>query len=78
MYKNMSAGPQWLTLVILAIWEAEIRKIMVQGQPMEIVQEIPSPKITRAKWTVGVTQMVERLFARSNSSPTYKKRKHAI
>jgi hypothetical protein len=30
--------------VILATWEANIRKIMVQGQPWQIVQETPSPK----------------------------------
>jgi hypothetical protein len=40
---------QWLTLVILATWKTEIRKIMVQGQPGQIAHKIPSPKITRAK-----------------------------
>jgi hypothetical protein len=42
--KNTSAGCQWLTPVILAIWEAEIRRIAVQSQPGQIVHEIPSPK----------------------------------
>jgi hypothetical protein len=28
---------QWLTPVILNTWEAEIRKIMVQSQPRQIV-----------------------------------------
>jgi hypothetical protein len=28
----LGAGSQWLTLIILAIWEAEIRRIMVRGQ----------------------------------------------
>jgi hypothetical protein len=37
-------------------------------------------KITRAKWTTGMTQMVEHLFYKyealsSNSSPTKKKKK---
>jgi hypothetical protein len=27
------AGHQWLTPVILAIWEAEIRRIIVQSHP---------------------------------------------
>jgi hypothetical protein len=27
------SGHQWLTPVILAIWEAEIRRIMVGGHP---------------------------------------------
>jgi hypothetical protein len=30
--------------VILATWEAEIGRIMVQGQTREIVYETPSPK----------------------------------
>jgi hypothetical protein len=34
----------WLTLVILATWETEIRRIMVQGQPVQIVHETLSPK----------------------------------
>jgi hypothetical protein len=36
-------------LVILASWEAEIRKITVQSQPRQIVLEIPISKIARAK-----------------------------
>jgi hypothetical protein len=30
------ARRQWLTPVILATWEAEIRRIMVRGQPRQI------------------------------------------
>jgi hypothetical protein len=33
------AGCWWLTLVILAIQEAEIRRIMVQSQPGQIVHK---------------------------------------
>jgi hypothetical protein len=33
--------------VILATWEAEIRRITVRSQPRQIVMETPSPKITR-------------------------------
>jgi hypothetical protein len=34
----------WFMTVILAVWEAEIRRIMVQGQLGQIVHEIPSPE----------------------------------
>jgi hypothetical protein len=49
------AGHQYLPPVILATWEAEMRRIMVQGQP-KLVLETPISKITRAKWTEGVVQ----------------------
>jgi hypothetical protein len=35
---------------------------MVQDQPRQIVHEIPISKITRAKWTVGMVQVVEHLL----------------
>jgi hypothetical protein len=35
---------QWFILVILAIWEAEIGRVKVQGQPRQRVLETPSPK----------------------------------
>jgi hypothetical protein len=40
--------------VILATWEAEIKRISVQGQPRKIVQETLSPK-TKSKmdWRCG-------------------------
>jgi hypothetical protein len=68
-------GHQWLTLVILATWKAEIGRIMIQGQPREIVCETPL-KISRPKWA----QTVECLFCKhealsSNHNPTKKKKK---
>jgi hypothetical protein len=38
----------WLTLIILAIWEAEARRMVVQGHPRQIVHETLISKITKA------------------------------
>jgi hypothetical protein len=45
--------------VILATWEAEIRRIMVGGQSRQTVCETPVSKISRAKLTGGVAEEVE-------------------
>jgi hypothetical protein len=39
--------------IILAIWEAEIRRIKVQGQPGQIVSRDHISKTTKAKNVVG-------------------------
>jgi hypothetical protein len=42
--KRFTARCWWLMPVILATWETEIRRIMVQGQPRKIVRKTLSPK----------------------------------
>jgi hypothetical protein len=50
--KNKVARHQWLTPVILAAQEAEIKRITVQSQPSQIVHETLSQKksITKKGW----------------------------
>jgi hypothetical protein len=80
--KNISAaGCWWLTLIILAIGEAEIGRIAVQGQPWQIVLETPISKISRAKRIGGMVQVVEHLLYKhkaldSNLCPTKKRNSH--
>jgi hypothetical protein len=42
--KKKEARHWWLTSVILGIWEAEIGRITVLGQPGQIVYKTPFPK----------------------------------
>jgi hypothetical protein len=55
------AGCRCLTPVILATWEAEIRRTVVQDQLEQIVHETPISKIARASG--GMAQVVEHLPA---------------
>jgi hypothetical protein len=55
---------QLLMLVILVTWDAEIRRIETLVQIIQIVHKIPSPKITRAKRTGGVAQVLEHLLCK--------------
>jgi hypothetical protein len=48
----------WLTPVIPATQEAEIRRIAVQSQPGQIVFEILSRKNLSQKWAGGVAHVV--------------------
>jgi hypothetical protein len=52
-----------LGAVIPAIQETEIRK-MIQGQLRQITGETPISKLTRAKRTGGVAQIVEHLLCK--------------
>jgi hypothetical protein len=42
--KEITAGCQWLTPVILATWEAEIRRTSVPDSPEQIEHKTPSLK----------------------------------
>jgi hypothetical protein len=51
----------WLTSVILATREAEIRRILVQSQPGKIVLKTLSQKNPAQKRAGGVAQVIELL-----------------
>jgi hypothetical protein len=50
--KKMPAGHWWLTPIILANQEADIRRIQIQSQPRQIVPQDPILKIpiTKKDW----------------------------
>jgi hypothetical protein len=78
--KGLEPGAGGCRLSIPATWEAEIGGITVRGQSGQIIRETSSPKITTAKWTGGVAQIVEHLLSKcetlnSNPSPTKKSRR---
>jgi hypothetical protein len=61
--KNLrtKAKHQWLTLIILATQEAEIRRITVQARPGKQFIRPYLPKYPTRKKAGGVTQVVEHL-----------------
>jgi hypothetical protein len=67
--KTNSARRQWLTPIILATQEAEIKRIMVQSQPGKIVQETLSRKTLHKNRTGGVAQGEDPEF-----KPQYRKK----
>jgi hypothetical protein len=53
---NKKAGCLWLMLIVLVTQEAEIRRIMVQSQPRELVRETLSRKTLHKNRAGGVAQ----------------------
>jgi hypothetical protein len=69
--QNRRARHPWLTPVILATEEAEIRRIVVQNHPGQIVHKTPSQKyLTHKKRAGGVAQGIIPEF-----KPSYHKKK---
>jgi predicted P-loop ATPase len=64
---------QWLTPVILATQETEIRRMAVQSQPRQIVHKTLSRKNSSQKRTGGVAQGVGPEF-----KPQYHKKKKIL
>jgi hypothetical protein len=53
-FKKIPTGHWWLTPVILATQEAEVRRIMVQSHPRQIVRKTPSrifPSHKMGQWS---------------------------
>jgi hypothetical protein len=65
----------WLTPVILATQETEIRRIMVRSQPWQIVHEILSQKDQSQKRAGGVAQSVGPEFKPWDHKKKKKERK---
>jgi hypothetical protein len=83
MFKPESGdGRWWLSPIILATQEAEIRRITIQSQPGQIVFNTPISKITRANWSGAVAYVVECLLCKClkflNSNPTPTKNQNKI
>jgi hypothetical protein len=71
--KNKLAGHWWLTPVILATWEAGIRR--TADLPAQAnTSEDPISKINRAKWTGDVAQAAEHLLCKCEEPLVKKKR----
>jgi hypothetical protein len=70
--KGKIARCQWLPPVILATWESEIRRIVVESQPAEMVHKTLSQNYPNTKKGGEVAQVVE---PHSNPNAANKKKK---
>jgi hypothetical protein len=81
--KEKKSRCRWLTYVVLATWEGEIRRIEVWDQPWQILCGTPHhQKINAAKWIRGMSQTIEHKLCKckalsSNPSPIKKKKSGA-
>jgi hypothetical protein len=66
---------RWLTPVILATQEAEIRRITVRSQPGKIVHKILAPKYPSQKRAGAVVQGEDPEFKTSTAKKKKKKKK---
>jgi hypothetical protein len=73
-----SAWCLWLMPVILATQAAEIRRIMVQSQPGQIVYKTPSQKYLTKKRAGGGAQGVGPEFKPQYHTHTHKKNQNRI
>jgi hypothetical protein len=73
-------GHWWLTPVILATQEAEMRRIKVRSQPGQTVLETVSQKYPIQQRAGGVAQVIEQLPSKSEAKfkPQYHQNKSMI
>jgi hypothetical protein len=73
-----SAGHRWLTPIILATREAEIRRTTVQSQPGQIVHETLSRKTLHKNRDSGVAQGEDPEFKPQYCQKKKKKKKNLL
>jgi hypothetical protein len=78
--RKARARRRWITPVILASWESEIGRIMIQGQLRQIVHETPPANLqnnqSKMDWRCGSSGRMPTLQCKalsSNPSPPPKK-----